>query len=78
MRRKGRPGDAIWFRLQPTSFGHRVVSIYAEEEGSQSTMGTSFEIRFVKPISWYLKSYGPKLSALGSLAMPFLGSLVGM
>jgi hypothetical protein len=71
-------GDAIWFRLQPLGFGHRVVSIYAEEEGSQSTMGTSFEIRFVKPISWYLKSYGPKLSALGSLAMPFLGSLVGM
>lgn len=71
-------GDAIWFRLQPLGFGHRVVSIFAEEDGSKSTMGTSFEIRFVKPISWYLKTYGPKLSALGSLAMPFLGSIVGM
>ncbi|MFV2016461.1 MAG: hypothetical protein ACC656_13605, partial [Candidatus Heimdallarchaeota archaeon] len=70
-------GDAIWFRLQPKGFGYRVVSIVGYEVGEKSTFGKSFEMRFTKSLSWYVKTFAPKLSALGSIALPILRPLIG-
>ena len=69
-------GDGVWFRLQPSGFGYRVVAIQAHETGGK-VMGSTFEMRFTKSISWYFKSYAPKLGALGSLALPIIGPLIG-
>ncbi|MCH8908774.1 MAG: hypothetical protein IH840_16945 [Candidatus Heimdallarchaeota archaeon] len=69
-------GDAVWFRVQPTGFGYRVVSIQAEEVDSNLAFGTTFEMRFTKKLSWYVKAYAPKLSAAGSLLIPFLTPLI--
>jgi hypothetical protein len=66
-------GDAVWFRLQSSGFGYRVVTIQAQEEGTAKLFGKSYEMKFTKSIGWYIKSYLPKLSALGSLALPFIG-----
>lgn len=65
-------GDAIWFRIQPTGFGSRVVSIKANEEGSNFAFGRTFEMKFTKSIAWYIKTFAPKLSALGSVALPVI------
>lgn len=69
-------GDAVWFRIQTRAFGYKVITVYAEEEakdGDRSpTMGRSFEMKFTKSIGWYVKTFAPKLSALGGIALPFL------
>ena len=67
-------GDAIWFRIQPTQFGRRVVSIQANEVGSKFAFGKNFEMKFTKSLAWYFKTFAPKLSALGSIALPVIKS----
>ncbi|MCE7733919.1 MAG: hypothetical protein GPJ54_03515 [Candidatus Heimdallarchaeota archaeon] len=71
-------GDSIWFRIQPTGFGYRVVSIKANEEGSNFAFGKTFEMRFTKSISWYIKTFLPRLSALGSVALPVIRSAIAI
>ncbi len=71
-------GDAVWFRIQPRGFGYRVVSLFIQEKGKHKTLGQSYEIKFTKSLSWYVKAYAPKLSALGSVALPFLKTLFNL
>jgi hypothetical protein len=71
-------GDSIWFRIQPTGFGYRVVSIKANEEGSNFAFGKTFEMRFTKSLGWYLKTFLPRLSALGSIALPVIRSAIAL
>lgn len=66
-------GDAVWFRIQSNGFGYRVVTIQAQEEGTAKIFGKSFEMKFTKSFNWFIKNYLPKVSALGSLALPFIG-----
>ncbi|MCY3414670.1 MAG: hypothetical protein INQ03_23675 [Candidatus Heimdallarchaeota archaeon] len=68
-------GDAIWFRFKPNGFGFKVVTIQAEEEVSGMVMGRSIEMKFTKSISWYVKTFAPKLSALGGIALPVVQSI---
>ncbi len=70
-------GDAIWFRVQPRGFGYRVIAITGHEIGAKGTFGKTFEMRFTKSLSWYVKSYAPKLTALGSIALPIIKPLIG-
>ncbi|MCY3412739.1 MAG: hypothetical protein INQ03_13965 [Candidatus Heimdallarchaeota archaeon] len=75
-------GDAVWFRLQPKGFGYRMIVVYAEEEGKEvgdrsPTMGQSFEMRFTKSMSWYIKAYLPKLSGAAGVALPAIKAALG-
>ena len=68
--------DAVWFRVKPTGFGFKVVTIQGEEEGGR-LVGTTLEIKFTKSITWYAKTYLPKLSGLAGLALPVLQGIIG-
>lgn len=71
-------GDAVWFRLQPSGFGYRVISVKATENSTNRGFGKTFEIRFTKSISWYIKAFAPKLSALGGVALPLIKSALSL
>jgi hypothetical protein len=71
-------GDAVWFRFKPTGFGFRVITIQAEEEKTGRVFGQSMEMKFTKSISWYFKSYAPKLSALGGVLLPVIQGFLGL
>lgn len=71
-------GDTIWFRLKPNNFGYKVVTVQIEEKGGQKVMGQSIEMKFTKSISFYVKAYLPRLSALGGVALPVIQSFFGI
>ncbi len=71
-------GDTIWFRLKPNNFGYKVVTIQVEEKDGNTLMGQSVEMKFTKSISFYVKSYLPKLSALGGVALPVIQGFFGI
>jgi len=63
-------GDAVWFRYKSSGFGFKVVTFQAENNKTNDIFGSSFEIRFTKSFRWYIKTYAPKLSALGGVILP--------
>ena len=65
-------GDAVWFRFKSSGFGFKVVTFQAENTNTVDIHGSSFEIRFTKSINWYVKTYAPKISALGGVILPIL------
>ena len=65
-------GDAVWFRFKSNGFGSKVVTFQSENTNTVDIHGSSFEIRFTKSLNWYIKTYAPKISALGGLVLPIL------
>ena len=51
---------------------HIIQELQAENTNSLDIHGSSFEIRFTKSIKWYVKTYAPKISALGGVILPIL------
>jgi hypothetical protein len=70
-------GTGIWFRLQPTGFGYKLVSLSVKEKGTDDLIGRNLELRFTKSLGWFFKQYAPKLSALGSVALPTIKTILG-
>lgn len=70
-------GDAVWFRVKPDGFGYKVITIQAEEPQGR-IVGESLEVKFTKSITWYAKTYLPRLSGLGGLVLPVIGGIIGL
>jgi len=70
-------GDAIWFRFKPSSFGYKVITVQAEEEQGR-VMGSSIEIKFTKSLSFYAKTYLPKLSGAAGFILPAITAAIGL
>ncbi len=70
-------GDTVWFRFKPNSFGYKVVTVQIENEEGQLLFGNSLEMKFTKSLSFYVKAYLPKLSALGGVALPVIQGFFG-
>lgn len=72
-------GDAVWFRIKPSSFGFKVVTVQGEEVGEHGmTFGESIEMKFTKSLSFYVKAYLPKISGAAGLAIPVLQGFLGL
>ncbi len=71
-------GDTIWFRLKPNNFGYKVITIQVEGREGISVEGQSIEMKFTKSLSFYVKAYLPKLSALGGVALPVIQGFFGI
>jgi hypothetical protein len=67
-------GDAVWFRFKSSTFGYKTLTFQAEDVNSGQTFGSTLQMRFKKSILWYLRTFAPKLSALGGVLLPVIQS----
>ena len=57
-------GDALWFQIT-RGFGNNIFDIRIEESNKGTIYGITFNVRVVRDVMYYLKTYGGRLSALG-------------
>ncbi|MFX0116964.1 MAG: hypothetical protein ACFFB3_20625 [Candidatus Hodarchaeota archaeon] len=71
-------GDAVWFQVYRNRFGKHVFRVSLDEPNEGAVYGSSLTVSVVRDISYYLRAYGGRISALTGLILPLLGAGLGL
>ncbi len=69
-------GDAVWFRFKAKKFGMKIITVQAEEESTDHSMGQSIEVKYNRGKDWLVNIFVPKLTAIGGVVIPILTSIL--
>jgi hypothetical protein len=68
-------GDAIWFQIAGEKFGNNIFNIRIEEPTKGNIYGKTLNVRIVRDLNFYLKTYGGRITAIGGAILPILSFL---